>query len=652
MTNHKACGRLPPSQYETTRRLTLRAASWKRAITSQPRQKAVAPLTDSDVPHVRSVRPNALAAARERFLTAGTVDPDAVRETIAASWRRSRTWNVRTNHVELAYDKNPNLESPLVNGAAPVLQRLREQMSDDAVSIILTDAAGVVLDRRTGDRRFERRLDQVQLAPGFSYAERFVGTNGIGTALEGGRATGVFGHEHYAEDLEDLGCAAVPVRHPVSGHLLGVLNLTCWSRDAGPLLLALAKTTAGHIERELTTLSGLREFALFQEYVRACRHSNGIVFALNNDIVMMNDHARQALAPQDQSALLGAAAEAMSGSRRAALDVDLPSGAKARIFCAPVHTDSGPAGGVVRARIVESAQGLLPDRPASHPLLPGIAGSGALWQRACDEVRAHYQAGEWITVRGEDGTGKVALLHAVHRRHDPAGHFHVLDAAEPAEPAEPADPAGFLDRVRQELAEDNDGTLVLRHIDRLPPASAQALAVLLHQQRRTAGQTGRRRWVVATHRPLDHDDNLAGLLRNFPGSVEVPPLRHHIEDVRELVPYLLAKLTSAGALTCSPAAMRLLTRATWPGNTAQLRQVLRKVVQRRRSGVIEPGDLPPECRSVARRVLNPLESMERDAIVGSLLDAQGNKNEAARALGVSRATIYRKIREYGIELPR
>jgi transcriptional regulator of acetoin/glycerol metabolism len=98
--------------------------------------------------------------------------------------------------------------------------------------------------------------------------------------------------------------------------------------------------------------------------------------------------------------------------------------------------------------------------------------------------------------------------------------------------------------------------------------------------------------------------------------------------------------------------MRLLTRATWPGNIAQLRQVLRKVVRRRRSGVIEPGDLPPECRSVARRVLNPLESMERDAIVGSLLDAQGNKNEAARALGVSRATIYRKIREYGIELPQ
>ncbi|MFD0503279.1 helix-turn-helix domain-containing protein [Streptomyces chiangmaiensis] len=51
-------------------------------------------------------------------------------------------------------------------------------------------------------------------------------------------------------------------------------------------------------------------------------------------------------------------------------------------------------------------------------------------------------------------------------------------------------------------------------------------------------------------------------------------------------------------------------------------------------------------------MLSPLEALERDAIVRSLIDAKGNKNEAARALGVSRATIYRKIRDYGIDLPR
>ena len=51
-------------------------------------------------------------------------------------------------------------------------------------------------------------------------------------------------------------------------------------------------------------------------------------------------------------------------------------------------------------------------------------------------------------------------------------------------------------------------------------------------------------------------------------------------------------------------------------------------------------------------MLNPLESIERDAIVRGLIDADGNKREAARALGMSRATIYRKIREYGIDIPQ
>jgi sigma-54 dependent transcriptional regulator, acetoin dehydrogenase operon transcriptional activator AcoR len=94
--------------------------------------------------------------------------------------------------------------------------------------------------------------------------------------------------------------------------------------------------------------------------------------------------------------------------------------------------------------------------------------------------------------------------------------------------------------------------------------------------------------------------------------------------------------------------MQLLVRYSWPGNTEQLWQVVRRVVQHRRTGLILPGDLPPECRTVSRRVLSPLEAMERDAIVQSLLDFDGNKVRAARSLGMSRATIYRKIHEYGI----
>jgi transcriptional regulator of acetoin/glycerol metabolism len=78
--------------------------------------------------------------------------------------------------------------------------------------------------------------------------------------------------------------------------------------------------------------------------------------------------------------------------------------------------------------------------------------------------------------------------------------------------------------------------------------------------------------------------------------------------------------------------------------------VLREVVRHRRTGTITPDDLPPSVRSVSRRHLSLIEAMQRDAVVRALADAGGDKTRAARSLGMSRATIYRKIHDYGILL--
>ncbi|HEV2346183.1 MAG TPA: GAF domain-containing protein [Actinocrinis sp.] len=590
-----------------------------------------------------------LARAREKFISAGAIDTGGVRQIIAASWSRSRDWKVAADQIELPYVRDPDPHVPLVHSAGPVLKRLTEQTADSAVSIILTDAQGVVLDRRTGDPELRRELDRVQLAPGFSYAEQFVGTNGIGTALEGGQATGVFGHEHYASNLESLGCAGVPVRHPLTGRLLGVLDLTCWSEDAGPLLLALARNTAQHIERELVTHTGLRETALLHAYLKATRRPGRIVFALTTDVVMMNDHARDALTPADQAALLACAAESagplQEPQQRGAVDeVELPSGTRARLARQVVYVGSTPVGAVVEVRLCE------PDpaaRTAASPagiVLPGVAGSSPAWRRACDETDRHYTTGQWVTVRGEAGTGKLALLRAVHLRHDPAGRFRVLDAEHATRPSE------FLAAVQRELR-DRPSTLVLRHIDRLSPAAGRALTAVLQQARQEGARNGHRHWIAATH-TLALAEEQSELLGVFAGTVEAPALRHRIEDLPELVPYLLRSLSSATNLTCSPAALQLLMRNAWPGNVTALRSALATVVQHRRTGAIQPDDLPAHCRSATRRVLSPLEAMERDAIVQSLINACGSRSGAATALGMSRATIYRKIREYGIDLPR
>jgi transcriptional regulator of acetoin/glycerol metabolism len=262
-------------------------------------------------------------------------------------------------------------------------------------------------------------------------------------------------------------------------------------------------------------------------------------------------------------------------------------------------------------------------------------GSGAAWRRACRGAEARYDSGEWLTLEGESGTGKLALARAVHQRRNPAAPFHVLDGAR----------ADSLALVHGEVL-SGSGMLVIRHVDALSAGQVRWLVTML-QEARAAGQPERLRVAVTLDRHRASAD-LTALLRLFPGTVEVPPLRHHIEDVRELVPFFLAKLSAQGRLSCSAAAMQLLLRHTWPGNTEQLWQVLRQVVQLRRAGTIMPKDLPPECWTVSRRVLSPLESIERDAIVSALLDHDGSKVAAARALGMSRATIYRRIREYGI----
>src|SRR5207249_11694821 len=130
-----------------------------------------------------------LARARQRFLAAQPVEPGQVRDTILASWQRSREWNVAAGHIDPCYVRDPGLDTPLTRSALPVLQSLlSEGLEGRPVSVILTDARGVVLCRLTADRDLERHFDSVQLAPGFSYAEEFAGTNGIGTALESGQA--------------------------------------------------------------------------------------------------------------------------------------------------------------------------------------------------------------------------------------------------------------------------------------------------------------------------------------------------------------------------------------------------------------------------------------------------------------------------------
>jgi transcriptional regulator of acetoin/glycerol metabolism len=585
-----------------------------------------------------------VARARTAFLADEPVRAGAVRQPILASWTRSRLWRVTPDNVDLSSGPGSDGDSLLVRAAEPVLRQIADLFATEPVSVILCDADGVVVSRRTGDSALEQHLDRVWLAPGFSYAERFVGTNGIGTALEARGPAQVFGHEHYVERLEALACAGAPIHHPTSGKVLGVVDLTCWQRDVGPLLVATAATLTRRIEETLLERAGARELAVLNDYLAACRRNRGAVLAVGDDVLMMNDSARALLDAADQEPLLAEAGEALAGGRRHPLVIDLPSGRTVRVHCRPTYQDGGIVGGVLQVQLISS-----PPTPATRSVppsslrLPTAVGTGAAWTKCCAAVDRHLRAGEWLVLEGEPGSGRETVARAAHQARSPAARLRVL-------PADGASGPEWVAEVADELS-ISGGTVVLTDVDQLPAEVLAELADALEPYRESADAD--RPYVFATvQRPEgEPDPELARLLSCFPRTVAVPPLRHHVEDVAELVPHLLARLGRGSPVSCSPEAMRVLTHNRWPGNVNQLIDVLRKVMATRRAGVIGLRDLPPECLSTTKRMLSPLESLECDAIVEALLDSGGNKVEAARSLAMSRATIYRKIRDFGISVP-
>ncbi len=140
---------------------------------------------------------------REKFLTVGSVDAvrsvnqDILRPSVLDSWRRSQILRVHPDRVELPYVREPNRGSRLARAAAPVLQRVADDLAAQTVGVLLTSTDAVVLERTAAEVSVLNAWDTTSIAPGYSLAEEAAGTNGIGTALETGRPAFIRGGEHY-----------------------------------------------------------------------------------------------------------------------------------------------------------------------------------------------------------------------------------------------------------------------------------------------------------------------------------------------------------------------------------------------------------------------------------------------------------------------
>lgn len=569
-----------------------------------------------------------VARARQRFLESGDVSQREVRDTVVESWRRSKSFGVDVDRLDPPLHADIDLDSKLMRAARPILARLDCVLAGTRMSVLLTDAQGRVLSRGAGENALNKHLDEIKLAPGFSDAEEYVGTNGIGTALQTGQPSHVFGSEHFAKRLQTMSCASAPIRNPLSRRLAGLLDLSCWSADATPLMAALVQEAASGIEERILEDSSERERAMLTEFLAACRHSGKAIFTVSDAVTISNARAQGLLDANDHAIVREVSERLLARGREQTGQVLLSRGELATVRCWPVECASSTAGAVVEITLAPAA-GRRRSPPATTPPGLRLAGSNAGFQSACRELDTYCRGGTWALVEGEPGVGKLAVVEALHRRCRPTGHLSVIDARTWSDEA----------AKRLALAVGLAGaTVVLRHVDRLAPETAERVAQVLD------GFGGQ--WVAAT--TVEQAAVPDVLLRRFAVTVTIRPLRHRIDDVRELVPALLRKLAPGQEICCGHAAMRILLRSQWPGNIAELVMVLRTALGRRRTGEITPKDLPEFCHTTSRHVLTPWETLERDAIVRTLLDAGGDRPKAAAMLGISRATIYRKITAYGI----
>ncbi|MEV7543684.1 SpoIIE family protein phosphatase [Streptomyces sp. NPDC089915] len=310
------------------------------------------------------------ARSRERFLGGEPVET-GVRGPILDSWLRCRLLGLSPDRSELPFREDFDPDSRLLRAAGPVLDELRDRFSGSRMNIAVADADGMVLRRRFGEPSLARSLPPIQTVPGFVFAERYGGTNGIGLALAERRPVQVYRAEHFAERAQSNACCAAPIRDQLSGQIVGVLCFGYPYALEHPDLAALLGRAVGTIERRLMAQSSERERGLLHTYLEA---ELGALPAAGDGLPGPNGltgPAAAGLDPLDRAVLKERATELISSARRGAFGVTLPHGGGATLLSRPVTSGAG-----VRGMVVEAVVG--GDGPPAGPLSPAARPTGAV----------------------------------------------------------------------------------------------------------------------------------------------------------------------------------------------------------------------------------------------------------------------------------
>lgn len=625
-----------------------------------------------------------LRKARMHLLEHGDCPSDIViNERIASSWQRSiaaglsptgrlaESEYLTGNRLRQVLSRNHDL----LAHSRPVMEYLYEQMRQSHSMIILADRQATLM-QTMGDVDFLTKAERVALSVGASWQERYRGTNAIGTALAEADSVEINGGEHFLERNGFLTCAAAPVM-AADGTLLGVIDVSGDNRSRHPHTLGLVGMAARMIENRLVLADRQHRIRLrlhaypegigtVAEGIITLSEEGRIVGANSTGLAMLHLNPIDLGVIPLNHVIESRLHELLSYNRRQPgqpLQIRLRNGS---VLFAQVHME--------RATI--HAPGVTPVTRTPKDALAALDSGDAAWRKAADKARRIIGKQIPLLIHGESGVGKEYFARAVHESglHSKGPFIAVNCSALPENLIEAelfGYSAGAFTGARREgyqgrLREAHGGTLFLDEIGDMP-LSLQTRLLRVLQDRKVIPLGGSKEVEVeftlisATHRQLREEVENGNFRRDLYYringlAVNLPALRER-SDLHTLTERILAEINPDRCIVLSPNLLEQFSHHSWPGNLRQYANVLRTAsamldadedcIERRHL----PEDLIEELAEMhqvpeeRRRPPRNLKELSLCVIRQTLEACRGNVSQAARQLGISRQTLYRKLKD-------
>ena len=308
-----------------------------------------------------------------------------------------------------------------------------------------------------------------------------------------------------------------------------------------------------------------------------------------------------------------------------------------------------------------------------------IISSSPKMKNTLDMASKVAQSDSSVLLQGETGTGKELVAHHIHnqseRQTKPFISVHCAALTETLLASElfgheKGSFTGAHERKIGRFERADQGTLFLDEIGEIPESmQVKLLRFLQEGEFERVGSTKtikvNVRLIAATNKKLAEEVKKGNFREDLFYRInviliEIPSLKERHEDVKPLVKHYLdyfSKRNNKKLIQISSEALKALEAYKWPGNIRELRNVMERIVVLSSDGAIDVNNLPgdilgsgvsSETGGISQAVSGDISSMEKEMIRQKLLDLDGNKSKAAKSLGISRRTLYRKIEEYDL----